>query len=173
MCVLTCIRNLMGGVWNQNSYLNGRFYVCFFNRNPHFSTFWPEIWNVCSYLQKKPNGRCLESEFLLKWSLLTIFNGNPHFPTFLPEIWHVCSYLQKKPDSRGLGSKFLLKWLLLTVFNGFLLWLTLSRFYLLLIKTCALLLTCFVGTYRGYFTFCISLPPPPPPTPPGRRRVTS
>jgi len=28
----------------------------------------------------------LASEFLLKWSLLTVFNGIPHILNFLPEL---------------------------------------------------------------------------------------
>jgi len=43
--------------------------------NPHFSTFSPEMWHVCSYLHTKPNSRCWRSKFLLIWSLLTVFNG--------------------------------------------------------------------------------------------------
>ena len=35
-----------------------------FNGNPRFSTFWPEMLYVCSYLLIKPNDRYLASEFL-------------------------------------------------------------------------------------------------------------
>jgi len=43
-----------------------------FNGNPYFSTFWSEILLVCSYLLKKHNDRCLDSEFLRKRALLTV-----------------------------------------------------------------------------------------------------
>mgnify|MGYP006383599143 FL=1 len=53
-----------------------------FNWNPHFSHFWPENLYWCSYLLKKPKGRCLGVEFLLKRSLLTVLTEIHIFQPF-------------------------------------------------------------------------------------------
>ena len=80
MCILTCLRNLITGAWGRNSLqivvING------FNGNPYFSTFWSEILHVCSYLFKKPNDRCLETEFLRKRTLLTVLTEIHIFQPF-------------------------------------------------------------------------------------------